>query len=105
MSVSKKMPRKKKATIIVLSIVVVLVAVRLILPFVVLHYANKTHANMKGYYGHIRDIDLALIRGAYKIDSIYINKLDSVKNKQTEFFASSEVDLSIEWKALFHGSI
>ena len=26
---------------------------------------------MPGYYGHIEDIDLALIRGAYRIDSIY----------------------------------
>lgn len=98
-------PRKKKTLIVVLSIVLVIVAVRLVLPYVVLHYANKSLAEMKGYYGHIEDIDLAIIRGAYKIDSIYINKLDSVTQKQTGFFGASEVDLSIEWKALFHGSI
>lgn len=60
---------------------------------------------MDGYYGHIKDIDLAIIRGAYKIDSIYINKEDSVSGKQTPFFASRVVDLSIEWRALFKGSI
>ena len=78
---------------------------RLILPYVVLRYANKTLAEMDGYYGHVEDIDIALIRGAYQIDSIYINKVDSTTNKQTPFFSASEVDLSIEWKALFHGSL
>ncbi len=78
---------------------------RLILPYVVLRYANKTLAEMDGYYGHVEDIDIALIRGAYQIDSVYINKVDSTTNKQTPFFSASEVDLSIEWKALFHGSL
>lgn len=91
-----------KTTLIILA---VLLVIRLILPYVVLHYANKSLATMNGYYGHIKDIDLALIRGAYKIDSIYLNKVDTVTKKQTEFFSAEMIDLSIEWKALFHGSI
>ena len=102
---SKSNSRKKRVLKIVLIFVAVIIVIRLILPFVVLHYANKTLANMKGYYGHIKDIDLAIIRGAYKIDSVYLNKLDSNTQKQTPFFAASMIDLSIEWKALFHGSI
>lgn len=85
-------------------IVVVLVVVRLLLPGIVLHYANKTLANMKGYRGHIKDIDIALIRGAYKIDSMYLDKVDSASGKQTPFFGAQTIDLSVEWKALFHGS-
>lgn len=95
----------KKATKIILIIVTVLIVIRLILPYVVLHFANKKLATMKGYYGHIDDIDIALIRGAYKIDSIYLNKVDTVTHKQTEFFSASLIDLSVEWKAIFHGSI
>ena len=60
---------------------------------------------MKGYYGHVNDIDLAIIRGAYKVDSIYLDKKDTITNKQTPFFAASVIDLSVEWKSLFHGSI
>jgi hypothetical protein len=60
---------------------------------------------MKGYRGHIEDIDIALIRGAYVIDSIYLNEHDSVSGKETPFFAASAIDLSVEWKAIFHGSI
>jgi len=99
--------RKKKRIIkwVLPGIVILIIIIRLILPHIVLHYANKTLANMKGYYGHIEDIDLAIIRGAYKVDSIYLNKSDTVSGKQTPFFSASLIDLSIEWKALFKGSI
>ncbi len=95
----------KKATKVILVIAVILLVIRLILPYVVLHFANKKLATMKGYYGHIEDIDIALIRGAYKIDSIYLNKLDTVTNQQTPFFSAKLIDLSVEWKAIFHGSV
>jgi hypothetical protein len=101
----KTINRRKKVLIIIFACLAFVVAVRLAMPYVILHYLNKTLATTDGYYGKIRDIDLALIRGAYKIDSVYLNKVDSVSGKQTPFFAASLVDLSIEWKALFSGSI
>jgi hypothetical protein len=97
--------KKKKISIVVTSIIVLLVVIRLILPYVVLRLVNDRLTKIKGYYGHVEDIDIALLRGAYKIDSIYINKLDSTTQKQSPFFAASEIDLSVEWKALFKGSI
>ena len=90
---------------IFIGVLILAVVLRLILPYVVLRYANKTLAEMDGYYGHVEDIDIALIRGAYQIDSIYINKVDSTTKKQTPFFSAAEIDLSVEWKALFHGSL
>ncbi len=95
----------KKSWKIFLIVTALVLLVRIILPYVVLHYANKTLSTLDGYYGHIDDIDLAIVRGAYQIDSIYLNKLDSATGKQVPFFAASVVDLSVEWKALFHGSI
>lgn len=97
--------KKKRVIRIVLIVITCIAIVRLILPYVVLRYANKTLANMDGYYGHVNDIDIALLRGAYKLDSIYLNKMDSASGKQTPFFAASVVDLSVEWKALFSGSV
>ena len=97
--------KRKKTAITVLVILAVIVAVRLALPYVLLHYANKTLASMDGYRGHIEDIDLAIIRGAYKIDSLYLHKVDSVSKKETPFLAASLIDLSVEWRALFKGSI
>lgn len=60
---------------------------------------------MNGYYGHVNDIDIDLYRGAYILDSIYINKVDSPSRAQTEFFSSRKVDLSIEWKSLLKGKL
>ena len=95
----------KKWLKILIGVLIFLGIVRLILPYAVLRYANKSLTEMDGYYGHVEDIDIVLIRGAYQLDSIYINKVDSVTNKQTPFFSAAEVDLSIEWKALFKGSL
>ncbi|MCE7059539.1 DUF748 domain-containing protein [Dyadobacter sp. CY343] len=97
--------KRKRATQIVIGLLILIVTIRLILPYVVLHFANKSLANMSGYYGHIEDIDLAIIRGAYRIDSIYLNKADTITGKQTPFFASKAIDLAVEWKALFKGEI
>ena len=105
MTTAKTKHKKRTGVIITISLVVLLVTGRLLLPYIVLNYLNKTLANMKGYRGHIEDVDIALIRGAYKIDSIYLHKVDTAKDKETPFFAASSVDLSVEWKALFHGSI
>ncbi|MBL0740359.1 DUF748 domain-containing protein [Chryseolinea lacunae] len=99
-------PKKKRnIRIIILVVVVLIVVARVILPYVVLTYLNKTLADMKGYRGHVEDVDIALVRGAYTIDSIYLNKVDTVHNRETPFFAAKAIDLSVEWKALFHGSI
>ena len=60
---------------------------------------------MRDYYGHVRDIDISLYRGAYMVKDIYINKLDSVTQKQTPLFACPHTDISIEWSSLFKGRI
>ena len=97
--------KKKKRIRVILIIIAVLIIVRAVLPYFVLRYANKTLAEMDGYYGHVEDIDLSLYRGAYQLNDIFINKVDDKTDKQTDFFRSKVVDLSIEWRALFRGAI
>lgn len=105
METRKPRHRKRKAFYFLIGFIALIVIVRIILPYVVLHLVNKNLATMKGYYGHVKDIDLEIIRGAYKVDSIYLNKKDTITDKQTPFFAASLIDLSVEWRALFKGSI
>ncbi|HPW61366.1 MAG TPA: DUF748 domain-containing protein [Cyclobacteriaceae bacterium] len=100
-----KWQKSKRWGKIITITVATLIVVRLILPFVVLFFANQALANMKGYYGHINNVDLAIIRGAYRLDSMYMNKVDTVTLKQTPFFSSAHVEMSVEWKALIHGSL
>lgn len=90
---------------IILIVIGVLIIIRLILPYVILHFANIELTKIKGYYGHIEDIDLSLYRGAYQVNNIYLNKVDTVTKEQTELFKSPNIDLSVEWKALFQGAI
>ncbi len=103
------MENKKKIHIkkwkILISIVVLLIIIRIILPYIVLHYANKTLASMNGYFGHINDIDLAIYRGAYVINNFYIDKVDSSSQQRVPFISSQVNDLSVEWKSLFHGRL
>jgi hypothetical protein len=85
------------------AIIVILVAARLSLSYFVTRYVNKVLAEIPGYYGSIHDIDIRLYRGAYVIDSLKLFKLDG--NKRIPFVNIPKSDLSIEWQALFEGSV
>ena len=106
----EKKKRKRKRRIIWGSIIAVLIIFRLLLPYIVLKYVNGKLENLEEYYGHVDDIDIHLYRGAYEIKDIQIlkkvEKKDQTGEKDTiPFFKSPSIDLSIEWKAIFHGSI
>lgn len=90
-----------------LGIVAVLVVFRLILPYFILRYVNNKLAELEEYHGHVNDINLALIRGAYVIRDINIVKKgnDQGQKDTIPFFRSPRIDLSLEWSAIFKGSI
>ncbi|GAA4271974.1 DUF748 domain-containing protein [Aquimarina gracilis] len=64
---------------------------------------NEVLANIPGYYGQVEDIDVCLIRGAYAIDNLYLNKVDA--GSQIPFLNFEKTDISIEWCSLFKGKI
>lgn len=93
----------KRSVKILIAVVVLLVVARLLLPYFVLRYVNKTLADMGEYTGHVEDIDIALLRGAYQIDNLVIRK---VKGKIKEPFVEiPRSDLSVEWESLFKGKL
>lgn len=103
-----KQKKKRRLWIILGSIALVLIAFRIFLPTIVLHYVNKQLSQLDEYYGHVEDIDIRLIRGAYVIDSIYIKKKEAGENEVIDtipFFSAKEIDLSVQWKALFEGKV
>jgi hypothetical protein len=75
------------------------------LPYIVLRYANNALAHVHGYRGHVNSIGISLYRGAYQLDSFYLNKFDSATNTQTSLLSVQKVDLSIHWRALLHGRL
>jgi len=93
--------KRRRALRVALALFIVIIGIRLALPYLLLHYVNKNLAAIEGYYGHVRDIDLSLYRGAYIVKDIFINKVDTATKKQTPLFSCPHVDLSIEWRSLF----
>ena len=94
---------KKKRYIIPVTIVVILLAFRLALPYIVKNYVNKVLQDIPNYYGHVDDIDISLLRGAYVIKKLYLNKVNA--DSQVPFLNLEKTDISIEWKSLFKGTV
>ncbi|GAA0891083.1 DUF748 domain-containing protein [Fulvivirga kasyanovii] len=93
----------KRSVKILLIVLVVLIGIRIYLPFWVTDYVNKVLDDVPGYSGSIEDVDLHLYRGAYKI-----HKLKMVKTGEdipVPFLDINTIDLSVQWKALFDGRL
>jgi hypothetical protein len=86
--------------ITLLCIIVVLIVARLMLPYFVTKYVNKVLADLNGYKGKIEDVDIALIRGAYVIQGLQIDKVGG--KVPVPFVKCKAIDLSVEWRALLH---
>lgn len=83
-------------------IVVLIIALRIALPYIILNVVNKKLADLDGYTGHVDDIDLNLYRGAYVIKDLTVKLVeDSVP---VPFVDLDKMDISVEWKALLQGS-
>lgn len=99
----KKSWFKRKRTWIPLTIILVLLAFRLALPYIVKDYVNKVLSEIPGYQGHVAAIDIALYRGAYVIHDLKLNKVAATS--QVPFLSIKKSDISIEWNALFNGEV
>jgi len=99
------MPKRLKKTAIGIFVVLVLalVALRLALPSIVQRYVNQKLDEIPEYDGSIGDVDIHLIRGAYSIDDIDIEKTTGAV--PVPFFSARTVDFSMGWKEIFHGAL
>lgn len=100
---TKKPIYKKKKFVIPFIVIILLIGGRIYLPYWVKDRVNNTLANIPGYYGQVKDIDIALIRGAYVIDGLYLNKVDA--GTQIPYLNFPKTDISIEWKSILKGKI
>lgn len=97
------MLRRNKILLTIAIVAAVLIAIRAALPYAVKDYVNRTLHGLEAYDGSVADIDLALWRGAYRIDGIRIVKRGAEEN--TPFFDCERVDLSMQWRSLVAGSL
>lgn len=97
--------RSKRKILLAVAVVLIagLVAFRLALPKLVQDYVNKKLDSIPEYDGHVGDVDIHLLRGAYSIEDVNIVK--TTGEVPVPFFSSRRVDLSMEWRELFHGAL
>lgn len=93
---------KKKKFYIPAIIIAVLIVFRMILPSILLSQANKYLASFSPtYYLHMEDLDISIIRGAYRFEEV-VGKL---KGDEKTFLSIKSVDVSIAWREIFRGRI
>lgn len=95
--------RVSKSIKVLIGLLGVLVILRAVLPTGLQWYINRQLAQMKEYNGHVGDVDVALIRGAYSIEDVEILKANG--KVPVPFFAAKEIEFSVQWKALTQGTI
>lgn len=82
----------------------VLILLRILAPTAIQWYLNKRVLNDIGdYTGHVADVDLALIRGAYGIEDLVIRQKSG--NANEPFIQLARADVSLSWRALLDGEI
>ena len=97
------MKRTGRVAIAAAAILVVATAVRAVLPYAVARYVNERLADMGEYRGHVANVDLALIRGAYELHDLTVVKTGSSPGQP--FLAMPHMDISIKWSELFEGQL
>jgi hypothetical protein len=95
--------RLRKLGFIVLGLVVILGIVRLILPWAVRNYVNRTLDRNSLYSGRIGPVQIHLLKGAYSINDVRLDK--TTGNVPVPFFSSKRVEFAIQWDALLHHKI
>lgn len=81
----------------------VLICLRLALPFAVENYVNHQLRKSHHYTGRIGKVTIHLWRGAYQIHDIHIFKTNG--RMPVPFFFSRVLDLSLQWSELLHGAL
>ncbi|MGH8127381.1 MAG: DUF748 domain-containing protein [Gammaproteobacteria bacterium] len=98
------MEKRYRRPLIVIGIVLlVLIGLRIALPYIVKSYLNRTLAHMGQYSGHVADVDMNLWRGAYDVNGLKIVKKSG--KVPVPLLNAPIIDISLSWSALFHGAI
>jgi len=82
------------------SLIVLLVALHLALPYLVRDYLNDKLAHMGEYHGQVADVDLAWWRGAYQINGLKIVK--TTGKVPVPLLDAPLIDLSVSWHSLIY---
>jgi len=100
---TKKHHRLRKVGYVLLVLIVLLGIARLLLPWFVRNYVNRTLDRNEMYAGTIGPVQIHLLRGSYSIADIKISKRTG--DVPVPFFSAKRLDFAIQWNALLHRRI
>lgn len=89
--------------IVLVTIALILVCLRLALPFAVKAYVQQRLNSLPEHSGRVGAIQVNLFRGAYQIVDLHIFKTQS--SVPVPFLSVEKMDLSVEWEQLIRGTI
>ena len=84
-------------------VVLVILAVRIALPYAAQWYINRTLSQPGEYQGRVGDVDLMLWKGAYSLDNLIIIKQGG--SLERPLFQSQSIEFSLLWSALIDGAV
>jgi hypothetical protein len=94
---------RKVGLVSLFAVLLLLIGLRLALPGLLQRYVNRTLDHIQDYAGSVGNIEINLYRGAYKIRDLQLIKTNA--DIPVPFLTIPEMDLSVEWRALFHGAL
>jgi hypothetical protein len=86
---------------IVVAVALVVLAIRIALPYTIKSFINQRLQKIPEYAGRVEDIDLSVIRGAYQLEGVEIDK--TTGETREPYFAAKRIDFSLAWRDLFRG--
>jgi hypothetical protein len=87
----------------VATVILLLVAARIALPFTIKQKVNERLADIPGYSGRVDGVGVSLLRGAYSLYGIGIFKEEG--EAREPFFAADYIDFSVAWRELFRRKV
>jgi hypothetical protein len=84
-------------------LLLVLLAARVALPYVVQRMANNKLKEIPGYWGSVGDVDLGLIAAKFAVSDVKIDQVD--EKKRYPLFYAEKVLLNFEWRSLLKKNI
>lgn len=98
------MPKVKPLLIkFLLAAAVIVLIIRLAMPYAILRYVEYRFAKIPEYQAKIADLEVHLIRGAYTIKGFDLLKVN--KHIPVPYFHADQVYLQVQWRALLRGKL
>jgi hypothetical protein len=94
--------KSRRIALALAAVALVVVAARAALPIWLRGVVAKEIARVEGYRGRVADVDLALYRGAFRLEGLDIRKHDG--GEPVPFLSAERFDVTIDWQALADGA-